>query len=338
MDAEPWPPAAGALEVDVHVPNVDGAPAAVVVVVPSDDVVRLALVEPSLDVLAELLVMERPSAPNGPVLHARRHEVRELVRLHEDVQVLQHVLVDVSLPVTAIGPVHPCEPGVLLPRHLVVALPRPNFDGAPGAPGAGWRPRARRRLAVAIVAGANGARPRSGRGVTPEVPLCPVELASALGPVLQPLHRVRLFAQLVEALLHHLRLVHDHALRAPLPARAPVAVPEQCDLHGHVDPKELCCVARLARRGDASAQPSRVRTTGVEHEIRLPRVSHSVVEGVDRSAHAPAVYLLVRLFAHVPGKARVSRLEAVGLDVEVAPMHPPALDRGLPRSGQPHEE
>mmetsp|Transcript_151267 Transcript_151267/g.466570 ORF Transcript_151267/g.466570 Transcript_151267/m.466570 type:complete len:203 (+) Transcript_151267:326-934(+) len=197
------------------------------------------------------------SAPDDPVLDARGQHVREAVALHQRIPSAKYSLKDEGLAVTAVGPVHPREPGVLLCHDGVVPLPGPDAHRPPGACAPGGRAGAIRRLAVAGVP-----RPQR-RGVAPwgrvEVEVIPGDapLPAPLRPVLETLCRVHLLPQLLETGRHHGGLVHDDPLWAPLTLRA-VTVAQKRHLHRHVDPEKLRGVACGTGCLDAAPEPARV--------------------------------------------------------------------------------
>mmetsp|Transcript_103455 Transcript_103455/g.267572 ORF Transcript_103455/g.267572 Transcript_103455/m.267572 type:complete len:426 (-) Transcript_103455:423-1700(-) len=329
-----------ALEVDVHMPDIDGSPSAVVVVIPGNHIVRLPGVQPCLYVLAQLPVLELLPAPDGPVLDVLRQVVGVLVRLDMHVSSVQHLLINEARPVAAVGAVHPREPRVLRLGHLVVALPRPDANLPARAPRGRRRARARRRLAVALLAGPQRHGSRARRRVEVEVLLRPLPLAGPLAPVLQPLGRVRLARERLEARLHDARLVPDDLLGAPLSTvmGSPIAISQHGYLHGHVHPEQLGLVACIAGGCDAAPKPTCVRATGVEDKVRLPGVCDGLVERVRSSPDAPPVDLLIGCLVHVPRVARVPALEPVRLDVHIAAVHAATLHGRLAGTGQAHEE
>ena len=107
----------------LHMPDVDGPIAPVVIVVPGNDVVRLPRIKPTVDVFTKLCVAHRLQIPNCPVRDIGRQLVGIAIRLQQNVTATQYVIQHEALAVSLERSVHPLETLVLLSHHVIAPLP-----------------------------------------------------------------------------------------------------------------------------------------------------------------------------------------------------------------------
>jgi len=88
-------------------PDINCPSATIVIVVPGHYIMGLTSVEPSLDVIAELLMTHGSPAPYCPVLYVGWQEVGKAVRLEQHISPAENMIKDESLTVSAESSVHP---------------------------------------------------------------------------------------------------------------------------------------------------------------------------------------------------------------------------------------
>jgi len=91
----------------VNVPDINGAAATVVVIIPGNHVMWFPCVQPCLHIITEFLVIHLLPAPNGPMLGPRWEFIRKLVPLQEHLPTAQDMLVHIVFAITTVDAIHP---------------------------------------------------------------------------------------------------------------------------------------------------------------------------------------------------------------------------------------